>query len=317
MKNTFNLILAAMMMAGFSSCAKDPHAPAAEQKLEPAPKIFESGAAGKIYSVKKQAFVSIDDLASEALKYRVIFVGDNHTSNATHEFFDAFLRAVGARGYKIHLANEWFSPLQAKILGDFTAGKIDATRFRGLLDWDKAVGYDWNLSLSHYNAVKNFGGRLYGINLTREQRKKISGKARGEMSASERTFYESLDLSVRGHKELVMGLLNHCLEYEQHASATEPCNERMYRVQTAWDSFMAQEVARINGQLGGQKEVLIVFAGQMHTTRLSIPMRFARLDTTPFYIIGNWDLSGSGGLGTDLGAAQEFWLANAWFLHEQ
>lgn len=107
------------------------------------------------------------------------------------------------------------------------------------------------------------------------------------MTKEEKSFYNALDLNVSAHKQLIMPYLNHCDKMPSKSS--EPCKERMYRVQVAWDTYMAQNLAKIaNKVIVKPNDKLLVFVGAMHIEQnLGIPLRFARLNNLPFITISN------------------------------
>ena len=74
--------------------------------------------------------------------------------------------------------------------------------------------------------------------------------------------------------------------------SSEPCEDRMYRVQVAWDTYMAKQTNILSRKvLKNKKDILIVFAGAMHIEKkLGIPLRFSRLNNTPYISISNYKI---------------------------
>jgi len=240
-----------------------------------------------IFSLKQGKNIAISQLVHESEKYPVIFVGDHHNEEKTHQFFNQYLQGLAKKGYKIHLANEWFSPEHNALLKRYTDGKINAEGLKKGRGWDKFTSLRWDLVGNLYETVKKSGGKLYGINLSKKDRKKISKRLFEQMSKEEKRFYDSLDLNVKAHRALVMPFFSHCKQRPQKGN--EPCNERMYKVQVAWDTYMGEESAKIaKNIIKTKKDKLIVFAGAMHVAYgLGIPLRFARKSNLPSYIISN------------------------------
>ncbi len=138
---------------------------------------------------------------------------------------------------------------------------------------------------------KQSKGRLYGMNLTKENRSKISLKQVDKMTKEEKSFYDSLDLNVSAHKQLVAPYLQHCNKMPKKSE--EPCEQRMYRVQVAWDSYMANNINKLAKKvLKSSKDKLLIFVGAMHVEqKVGIPLRFARQSNLPFIIISNEQIS--------------------------
>ncbi|NKQ40621.1 MAG: ChaN family lipoprotein [Sulfurovum sp.] len=240
-----------------------------------------------IYSVKQDRIITVKELTKEVEKYSVIFVGDHHNTKPTHKFFNKFLKSLAKKGYRIHLANEWFTPEHNRVLKLYTDGKISSNTLKHKRKWSKFTSMDWNLVSALYRTVRESGGRLYGVNLSKKKRSKISLRQIDKMNKEERAFYERLDLGVKAHRNLVMPFFKHC--HMMPKKSNEPCEERMYRVQVSWDTYMAEQSAKIAQKaLKSKKDKLIIFAGAMHVEQgLGIPLRFSRLNNLPSYIITN------------------------------
>lgn len=240
-----------------------------------------------IYSVKQAKKIDIKELSKQLEHYSIIFVGDHHNTEKTHRFFERLLKQLSNDGYTLHLANEWFTPSHDELLKLYTDGKLDGIRLKERRKWDEFSSYKWEYLEPLYEAVKKNGGRLYGMNISKKHRNKISLKYFDKMSKEEKEFYETLDLNVTAHQQLVMPYLKHCNKMPQKSK--EPCEDRMYRVQVSWDTYMAQNVVKIAKKaLKTSKDKLLVFAGAMHIEEnVGIPLRFARQSNLPFATISN------------------------------
>lgn len=281
LKKTILKISSILLVLIFTGCATK------EFKVEPKYTISEKKDK-TIVSLKQGKDISLEQLVKELENYPVIFVGDHHNTEKTHKFFENFLNELVKKGYNLHMTNEWFSPQHNKLLKDYTDNKINSKVLKEKREWDKFTKYKWELVEPLYEAVKNSNGRLYGANISKEDREKISLKKIEKMSEELKAFYNSLDLDVSSHRSLVMPYLDHCHKYSKKDSK-EPCDERMYRVQVTWDTYMAEQSANIAKEvIKTKKDKLIVFAGALHMEYgVGIPLRFSRVSNLPSYIISN------------------------------
>ncbi len=265
----------------FSACSST------QTSLSPKYKLTNEQSQKSLFSLKKGKSISLDALVIETEKYPVIFVGDHHNTEETHKFFNSYLQELAKKGYKIHLANEWFTPEHNKLLKRYTDGKISSEELKEKRGWDKFTSMRWDLVASLYKTVKDSSGRLYGVNISKESRKKISLQQINLMNKDEKKFYDELDTHVSAHKNLIMPYFNHCNKMPNKSH--EPCKERMYRVQVSWDTFMAKQSLKIaKNEMKTNKDKLIVFAGALHMEYgLGIPLRFSRENNLPSYIISN------------------------------
>ncbi|WP_026802808.1 ChaN family lipoprotein [Aliarcobacter lanthieri] len=239
-----------------------------------------------IYSIKQAKSISMQELVNEVEHYPIIFVGDHHNTQKTHKFFADFINELNKKGYNLNLANEWFTPAQDELLKEYTDNKFDTATFKEKIEWDKFSKYKWEYVSLLYEAIKNSGGRLYGMNISKEDRAKISLKQFDKMSQEEKDFYNALDLNVTAHNQLIEPFFKHC---KTMSKTDEPCEQRMYRVQVTWDTYMGENVAKIaKDVIKSPKDKLLVFAGAMHIEQnLGIPLRFSRLSNLPFISISN------------------------------
>ncbi len=233
------------------------------------------------YSLKSAQCLDETQMLKQLEPYKVIFIGDHHPQDALHHKIASLITAFSNKGTTVHLANEWFYPEDKKVLEQFSADKIDETTFLKQIQWDKRLKYyKYDSFKPMYEAVKRGNGRLYGINLTKQARKKISDQNLSAMNQNEYLFNGELDLNISAHRQFIMPFFSHCHAPKPNESLQE-CRERMYRVQVAWDSKMAME-SHILAQRLQDNEKLIVFAGALHIENgLGIPMRFSRLNTVP------------------------------------
>lgn len=260
------------------------------------------------YSLRSAQCLDKKSFIDRVEPYEVIFVGDHHHSVNAHKVTVELINGLSGRGHHIVLANEWFSPKDNDLLQQYVDGKLDSNVSKAL-SWKKRAGYDFNLTEPIYNAVIANGGKLYGINMEKSFKKMVSEQNTTAMSEEQRMFYDSLDLNVTAHKELLTPFFSHC-HHLKNGETQEKCTKRMYRVQVAWDSMMGQESAKLAKDLK-EDEKLIVFIGAMHLeSKLGANLRFARMSKKPSITIlpVPRDLKLQKELSVDLGSSDLIYL---------
>jgi len=200
-----------------------------------------------IYDMKQARCIDEGELVKRLASYRVVFIGDAHGQKDLHKRIAKLIGRLGRGGRKISLANEWFTPADDTLLQRYAEGS-----FRGNLDkaagWKEKAGYDFGSYETIYHTVRKIGGGLYGVNLSNQYRKQISDADISAMTKSEKDFYDSLDLGLSAHEEMLAPFFSHCHALRKGEKIAE-CRERMYRVQVAWDSYMAKESAALAKRL--------------------------------------------------------------------
>ncbi len=238
-----------------------------------------------VYDMKQARCIDDRELVKRLAPYRVVFVGDHHAQRDLHQKLAKLITGLDRDGRHVSLANEWFTPKDNSLLKEYARRSFKGD-FPEAIEWKKKAGYDFDSYNLMYNAIRKTHGGLYGINLSRESRKHISDANRSLMKREEKNFYDSLDLNVTAHRQMLSPFFSHCHSVRKGEDAAS-CRERMYRVQVAWDSYMAKEsVALVNKVLHRRSDLLMVFAGAMHFSHgLGINTRFARLSREPFVTI--------------------------------
>ena len=194
-------------------------------------------------------------------------------------FFGFLLRLV-ARLPFLFIAGRLYGP---DALGRFASGAIGHEDFAFLIDWKHRVGFDYNLSRTTYQVIRENGGSLHGINLDPGFRHLIATADMREMTPAQQTFFYSLDLNATPHQRLIAPLFTPC-HGKKEGEDDALCRARLYRVQVAWDSYMGQESAALaRSLLDTPKEKLVVIAGAYHLAfGLGANLRFARHSSLPF-----------------------------------
>ncbi len=238
-----------------------------------------------VYDMKQARCIDESELVKRLDPYRIIFIGDHHAQTDLHRRISKLIDRLSRKERHISLANEWFTPKDNSLLKKYADGSFSGD-FPEAIGWKKKAGYDYDSYSLIYQSIQKAHGGLYGINLTREQRKHISDGDRSIMTRSEKSFYDSLDINISAHRQMIAPFFTHCHALRKGEDSTT-CKERMYRVQVAWDSYMAKETATLADRLlYNNKSLLMVFAGSMHLSHgLGINTRLARLSCEPFITI--------------------------------
>lgn len=239
----------------------------------------------RIYSLKEGRIISKARLIEVLSAYPVIFIGDLHNNEKMHQFTAELIATLG-KEYTLHLANEWFTPMDNETLAQFVNKKLNEKEFLNVINWKKNIGYQYKSFKPIYQNLKEVEGKMYGINLSRDERKKISLIKIDDMDAKEKLFYKNIDLNTSIHKQFISSFLSDCHAPLKNEEKQE-CLERMYRVQVAWDEKMGKESAILAKKvIQGKKDKLIVFVGAMHLEfGLGVNMRFARNSTLPYVTV--------------------------------
>jgi uncharacterized iron-regulated protein len=235
-----------------------------------------------IYSMKSAQCIDRTKLLDQLEAYPVLFIGDHHTSDEVHQFTADLITSLAGRGYRVHLANEWFSSEDDLLLAAYAGREIDDGNFTSKVGWKQKAGYDFESFAPIYHAVREADGHLYGINLSKPFQRAISEGNTTAMDLNEFRFHRDLDMNVSVHNQFFAPFFSHCHAPKPDESEAA-CILRMKKVQVAWDTMMGRESARLAEEhLKDDKEKLIVFVGSMHLIHhLGVNLRFSRYSDLP------------------------------------
>lgn len=239
-----------------------------------------------VYSIKSAECINEKEFIKRLKPYFVIFIGDHHASIEVHKYIANLIVMLNKEGYTIHLANEWFTPQNNLLLDKYADKTIGDDEFVQKIEWSKTRKIGFDIFAPIYHAIRDTKGKLYGINMSKKQRRLISNGDTDKMNNDELSFYNALDLNILPHRRVHEPFFTHCHHRKKDESDKE-CKERMYRVQVAWDSKMAKETLNLaRDVLKTPKDKLIVFAGASHVAYgLGINLHFARKSNLPFVTI--------------------------------
>jgi len=270
----FSVLFLAAMLFFFGACSK-PEVPLRHALPEQC----------TVYDMKQASCIDLAELAGRLAPYRVVFVGDHHAESVMHMRFADLITLMAEQSRHVMLANEWFTPEDDTALSQYAAGSLEGN-FTSVVDWQKKAGYAFDSYAPVYDAVRRANGALYGINMDKAFQHAISDQDETNMTTAQKAFVHTLDMNLSAHRAMLAPFFSHCHAKHKNESAAD-CSERMYRVQVAWDSYMARQSAVLaEGELKKDADVLIIFAGAMHLAYgVGINARFARLSGEPFVTI--------------------------------
>ncbi len=237
------------------------------------------------YSIKGFECLDEEKFIQKLEPYQIIFIGDHHTSTKVHNKVSLIIDKLSKKGYKIHFGSEWFVPSDNNLLAEYSLGRLSDNEFEKAIKWREKMTFKFSLFAPIYRSVIKNQGQIYGINMTREDRKRIGSQNLFSMSGYAAKFYKELDLDTKIHKDILGEFLD--CHAPKKGESKEQCLKRMYLIQVAWDSIMAQNSSLIaNNALKSKKDKLIVFVGSMHLAfGVGVNMRFARINDKPFVTV--------------------------------
>ncbi|MFN7671296.1 MAG: ChaN family lipoprotein [Planctomycetota bacterium] len=247
------LVVRAALLAALGSLA-----PLTAQSPRPLPALEQ---ATQIHDTAASATRSWPELITEIAKRDVVFLGETHVDDTTHQVELRVLEELlRARQGKVVLSMEMFERDVQPVLDDYLAGRIDEgeflqkarpwqnyrTAYRPLVEAAKAAKIPViaaNFPGSLRRAFAGGGGKAALDKLTAEQRALLPA----EIFPASAQYWERVERAVRGH----MG-----------GGGSGTPEERLYDTQNLWDNAMGDAVAQALAKHAGS--LVLHVAGGFH-----------------------------------------------------
>lgn len=264
----FLLILIATMLTAAAL-------PAAAEELDLLPlgggelaTSFGSAPAGSYVATASGRELSLDELAAELVKARVVLIGEAHTDIEQKVFHGALLEAMAGLKRDLVLGMEFFLRTDQEALDAWLAGTIDDGELLRRTAWYDRGSYRFEYYRPVMEVARSRGLRVVGLNVPREIPRAVN---RGGLTALTDEQRAEVGNVVTGgspeHRYLIS-------RYFGDTVALMPPDwfENMYAAQCLWDVVMARSIlANLR-----REETMVVIVGSGHVAYgLGISRRIA------------------------------------------
>jgi heme-binding uptake protein ChaN (Tiki superfamily) len=110
-----------------------------------------------------QELSSYDDLVIACYKADLVYLGDYHALPSSQSFAARLLREIASRSRHVILAVEMVHGRDQRILDRWMAGEIDDEEFKRRIRYDLEWGYDWGGFRQVFDAARDYGLKVFGI----------------------------------------------------------------------------------------------------------------------------------------------------------
>ena len=252
---------------------------------------------GTIISTQKPAAVSFEELLEDIETSRVIYVGENHTSQESHKIQLEIIQALFQKFPNLAVGMEMFDHSYQDVLDQWSAGKLDQGDFLRKVHWYANWRYDFALYKDILDFIKDNRLRLVGLNIPNHIPPKIrEGGIESLRDDEKKHLPQQIDLSNTGHRDYVQKVF----EAHRHHFSGEVDFENFYAAQSVWEDAMAEAIAE-NLNNG----VMVVLVGNGHIQfKYGIPDRAFKQTGAAFKTI----YTASAGTEVELDIADYIWV---------
>ncbi len=216
----------------------------------------------RVYDSRAKRWIGFEDLAAEAAKADVVFLGEQHDDPGTHAMERALLEAIGRRR-PVVLSMEMFERDAQPVLDGYLAGRLPEdslmakgrpwpryrTDYRPAVEWARAHGWPVvaaNVPRAVASAVAR--GGLAAVDTLGANRAWAAAEFRCDHSKYFKRFQVTMAPHVPGETQ----------------ADKDAAMERYYESQCVKDETMAESIARTRATLG-PAPVIVHFNGSFHS----------------------------------------------------
>ncbi len=229
----------------------------------------------KIFDTNANSEVSFEQLVQKLQKYRIVLLGESHTSEQHHQIQLNIIKGLTEAGSSISLALEMFNPSQNQVLEKYISGKLTEEEFIDQSNYFNTWGHNYRYYKPIFAYAREKHIRMFGVNIESDYASKIGRSGIGALSIEERNKLPEIDTTDVEHRFYFKAAM-------QGMDAISPVQfPRIYAAQCLWDAAMgdgAIKVARENPE-----SIVLILVGSGHVAyNLGIAKIIEKRSNLPF-----------------------------------
>lgn len=232
-----------------------------------------------VRAVRLHQTPSLEAIAPELARQRVVFVGETHDAYAHHLIQLAIIRDLHARDPNLAIGLEMFQRPFQKVLDRFVAGDIDTREMLVQSEYFRRWRFDYRLYAPILDYAREHGIALVALNAEHELAAAVSRTGLEGLSDHDReALPRDIDESNQAYRQRLQNI------FESHPGSGD--FEAFHQVQLVWDETMAETAA--DYLLAHPQRRMVILAGHGHLAYGDgIPQRMARRMEAPMAIVLN------------------------------
>ena len=211
----------------------------------------------KILNTNTNAEVTSDQLIQSLQKFRIIMLGESHTSEQHHNMQLNVIRGLTQSGSSVCLALEMFNSSQNQVLEQYISDKMTEDEFLDQSDYFNTWGHNYRYYKPIFDYAREKKIKMYGVNIEHDYASKIGRGGVESLSPEEQEKIPEIDTSDVEHRFYFKVAM-------QGMDALSPAQfPRMYAAQCLWDAAMGDGVIKVAQENPGSIVVILVGSGHV------------------------------------------------------
>jgi uncharacterized iron-regulated protein len=210
----------------------------------------------KIFDTNTNTDITLDQLIQGLEKYRIVMLGESHTSEPHHKMQLEIIKGLIESGSSVCLALEMFNPSQNQVLENFISGKLTEEEFLDQSTYFNTWGHNYRYYKPIFNYAREKKIKMFGVNIERDYASKIGRGGIESLSPEEKENIPKIDTTNVEHRFYFKVAM-------QGMDALSPVQfSRMYDAQCLWDAAMGDGAIKVAQE--NPKSIVAVLVGSGH-----------------------------------------------------
>lgn len=234
-----------------------------------APSVPSDPLIGRIFTTADGTELSAGELYQRMAAAQVIYLGETHDNTRHHELQLQIIRELIRRGQRPAIGFEFFSVEQTPYLMQYIrnrqlpkgddSGKQQETRLRKQLGWTGRSDMSWNAYFSLINTARDYQLPVFGADLPKAVRIRISRVGMEGLSDIERDRLILTGFDDAAYRQLMFGKFT-----RSHCGWSDPALlQRLYDTWLARNDTMAHTITAMARSRDNEPVVMILGSGHV------------------------------------------------------
>lgn len=211
----------------------------------------------KIFDTNNKTDLSAEEFIAKLREYRIIMVGESHTSDANHQVQLEIIKKLVEDGQSVCLALEMFNPAQNEALNEYISGKTNEDKFLEDVDYFNTWGHNYRYYKPIFDYARENKLKMYGVNIEHKYASKIGRSGLNSLTEEERKNVPTIDKNNAEHRFFFKVAM-------EGMDAIMPVQfKKMYAAQCLWDAAMGNGAIKVAHENPESKIVLLAGSGHV------------------------------------------------------
>lgn len=211
----------------------------------------------KVFDTNANTELAIDQLIQRLKQYRILMLGESHTSEQHHIMQLNIIKGLTESGSSVCLALEMFNPSQNQVFKNYISGQITEEQFLDQSDYFNTWGHNYRYYKQIFDFAREKKINMFGVNIEHDYASKIGRGGIASLSPEELKKIPEIDTTNIEHRFYFKTAM-------QGMDALSPAQfPRMYAAQCLWDAAMGEGAIKIAQQNPASIVVILVGSGHV------------------------------------------------------